>query len=202
MKLRRRELIFLFILSASSCSAISDFVENKKGGRKFATTNPIFDKYIARFEQLGKSYTKDPYFHIGDIPINFGDTENPLFDGVCFTYSNGEKEIIIKKSWWDEYEKKDTVEGDEKQDAEEEEEEEKEHYSLIQESLIFHELGHCHLNRKHENGPLSTQIPIKRSMMSHNIVSENDYRKYKEGYWEELFTESTETLAKEASKNN
>ena len=193
-----------------SCSAVSDFVENKKGGRKFNTSNPVFDKYIARFEELGRAYTGERYFKVGDIPINFGDTENPLYDGVCFSYSNGEKEIIIKKSWWDRHEKK----GEDVQDEEKEKEttgdvkdketeselpsedkrkeEKKESYSLIQESLIFHELGHCSLGRQHEEGFLASEV--KKSMMSHNIVTSNSYRKYKEGYWEELFTGSTEKL--------
>ena len=209
-----------------SCSAISDFVENREGGRKFNTSNPVFDKYIYRFEKYGQFYKKDKYFHVGDIPINFGDTENPLFDGVCFSYSNGEKEIIIKKSWWDRHEKKEVeeenqddkdikdeakevVESTEK-DGEEGEEEEvvdakngasedkekKESYSLIQESLIFHELGHCRLGRQHleESFEKGLGFEVKKSMMSHNIVTSNDYRKYKEGYWEELFTGSTEKL--------
>ena len=191
-----------------SCSAISDFVENKTGGRKFNTTNPVFDKYIARFEKIGKIYTKDQYFHIGDIPVNFGDTENPLYDGVCFSYANGEKEIIIKKSWWDKHETKET--DDEKQDKTDDDDKEKETdddkeslkssgYSLIQESLLFHELGHCRLERRHEENTISSPddtITIKKSMMSHNIVNANDYRKYKDGYWKELFTESSDDLEK------
>ena len=193
----------------SSCSAITDFVENKKGGRKFNTSNPVFDKYIARFEELGREYTGDKFFQVGDIPINFGDTENPLYDGVCFSYSNGEKEIIIKKSWWDKHEKdEETQEGDTDKETVNEapgdggedkgKQEKKDSYSLIQESLLFHELGHCRLGRKHEEATFDSDkepgIKVKKSMMSHNIVTSNSYRKYKEGYWEELFTGSTEKL--------
>ena len=190
----KQSILLLSVLTASSCSDISDFVENKKGGRKFSTSNPIFDEYIARFEELGRFYTKDPYFKVGDIPINFGDTENDLYDGVCFTYTNGTKEIIIKKSWWDNYEKDADPEGDKKKVENVKKELEK-NYSLIQESLIFHELGHCRLNRKHEETTLvSSENTVKKSMMSHNIITANDYLKYKDGYWEELFTNSTDTL--------
>ena len=207
----KRVIQFLLVLAVGSCSAISDFVENKRGGRKFSSSDPSFDMYIARFEEVGKKYTEDPYFQVGDIPINFGDTENPMFDGVCFSYANGDKEIIIKKSWWDRHTKKkeeeDTDETSEKGDTSDNDDgskekpkkdDEKDNYSLIRESLIFHELGHCRLNRKHEETLISaddkTNIEVKKSMMSHNIITANEYRKYKDGYWAELFTGSADTL--------
>ena len=156
-------------------------MENKEGTRQCSQTNyNAFGQYLARFEEVGRAFTKNPEFQIGDIPVCFGDTENPRFDGVCFSYASGKKEIVIKKSWWDQHSAQD--------------ENGKEDYSLIRESLIFHELGHCRLGRKHDETllpiPEGAQIEIKKSMMSHNIVSAEHYRKYKNGYWEELFTGS------------
>ena len=188
--MRRPELILLLAAlygPLASCSAVTDFVVNKQGTRKFDTSDPVFDKYVARFEELGRYHTQKPFFIVGDIPINFGDTENPNYDGVCFSYANGEKEIIIKKSWWDKQEKSDKDKEDSKGG-----------YSLIRESLLFHELGHCRLGRKHEERMVYGNV--KRSMMSPNVVNSNDYRRYKEGYWEELFTGSTDKLLESLDK--
>ena len=180
-------ILALFLALLSSCSAVSDFVENKEGTRQCSKTDyNAFGQYLARFEEVGRAYTKNPEFQIGSIPVCFGDTENPRFDGVCFSYASGKKEIVIKKSWWDQHS---TLDENGKED-----------YSLIRESLLFHELGHCRLGRKHDEellGPVGHGIQttrIKKSMMSHNIVSSENYRKYKEGYWEELFTEETTEL--------
>ena len=172
----------LFFALLGSCAEISDFVENKEGLRRCSKTNyDAFGQYLARFEEVGRAYTKNPEFQIGDIPVCFGDTENPRFDGVCFSYASGKKEIVIKKSWWEQYNVLD--------------ESGKEDYSLLRESLIFHELGHCRLGRKHEETILvlseqGNNIKIKKSLMSHNIIGSEHYRKYKNAYWEELFTGS------------
>lgn len=139
--------------------------------RQFSTTDPAFSKYVQEFEHNGRKILNDGSFSVGDVPINFGDTENPNFQGVCFEYPDGTKEVIIKKSWWD------AVSED------------------YRESLIFHELGHCSLGRDHlddtwQNG----EETHKKSMMHSIIITPNVYDKYKEGYHKELFTQDTVTL--------
>lgn len=47
--------------------------------------------------------------------------------GVCTVYSNGYKEITINKDLWDNYSQEQ------------------------KEQLVYHELGHCVLNKKHDN---------------------------------------------------
>lgn len=174
--MKRVFIIFgLFIMAQlSSCGLPfgADFIKKKAGEvRSNNSTNPVFTSYIASFEQAARAETGNTQFTIGDVPINFGDTENPDFQGVCFTYENGQKEIIIRESWWS------TAEDS------------------YRESLLFHELGHCSLNREHDDSTFQVQSKsYKSSMMSSVIVAPRDYNAYKSAYWKELFTQSKSQL--------
>lgn len=160
----------MLVAQLSSCGLPfgQDFIKKKSGAKRtHDTTNPVFTSYIASFEQVARVETGDPTFTVGDIPINFGDTENPDFQGVCFTYPDGQKEIIIRESWWSSAE------------------------DSYRESLLFHELGHCRLDREHDDATFSVGSNTYRSsMMSSIIVAPRDYNQYKVGYWKELFTHS------------
>jgi len=163
--------LILFTALLSSCGIPLPLqkdlvVKDKNAIRQNATTDPVFASFVQEFEIKGKALTGNANFTIGDVPINFGDTEDPAFQGVCFVYSDGAKEIIIRKSWWD------TVNNQE-----------------YRESLIFHELGHCALDRDHldetaSNGGLSYKI----SMMNSVILTPEAYQPNKSEYLEELFT--------------
>lgn len=147
-------------------------VKDIKAVRQFATTNPVFSEYIKEFEQQGKVITGEGSFSVGDIPINFGDTENEAFQGVCFQYPDGTREVIIRKNWWDAADKD------------------------YRESLLFHELGHCRLDREHTEEIFLTQEErsYKASLMSSVIVGPKDYKDYKEEYLKELFLQKTDDL--------
>lgn len=169
-----RDILFLLILvSTVSCGLPTVFQDVKESNftRQFATSNPEFDSYKAKFEQEGKQRLSEPNFAIGDIPINFGDTEGENYQGICIKYSDGTREIIIKKSWWDQQNQ------------------------YYRESLIFHELGHCRLDRDHDNHEtVINNNSYKTSMMNQYIVAPNLYRSNKDAYLEELFTFSTTSL--------
>ncbi len=147
-------------------------VKDIKAVRQFATTNPVFDSYIKEFEQQGKVITGNSDFSTGDVPVNFGDTENDAFQGVCFQYPDGTKEVIIRKSWWD----------GANQD--------------YRESLLFHELGHCSLDREHTDEVLVTskERTYKASLMSSVIVGPNDYKDLRDEYLKELFLQKRDDL--------
>ena len=61
-----------------------------------------------------------------NISTTFG-TMKEKYAGVCHSWTNGHREITINKKHWDNYSDKQ------------------------REQLIFHELGHCALNREHHN---------------------------------------------------
>jgi len=153
----------------SSCGikdALKDIVykDELQGGRQFQSTDPTFSNYVTGFEAAASSELGDPNFAVGDIPINFGDTENPEFQGVCFVYSDGSKEIIIKKEWWDGA------------------------HEFYRRSLIHHELGHCRLNREHDDELLAHGgANYKASIMNSEIVGPTHFRQFQDEYETELF---------------
>ena len=146
-------------------------VKDVRSVRQFSKSDPAFASYIQEFEVRGKVILNDGSFSVGDVPINFGDTENETFQGVCFEYPDGKKEIIIKKSWWNGVDKN------------------------YRESLIFHELGHCRLGRDHRDEKVSHDgVQHKISLMNSIIISPIKYKEYKEQYQIELYTKETTEL--------
>ncbi len=170
----------LLILGLASCGVPlplqSDLmIRGESAVRQFSSTDEAFSSYITEFEQMGKTLKSDVNFEVGDIPVNFGDIENEDFQGVCYTYTDGSKEIIIRKEWWDS------------------------HTDDYRKSLIYHELGHCRLNREHlddtveSHGEGEGEI-FKTSMMNSVIVSPRDYTRFTDSYHTELFTQDTADL--------
>jgi hypothetical protein len=167
--------LLLFATTISSCGLpfASDLVRKKGAAetRLHSSTDPALVSYVTKFEQQAQAAFGNSAFTVGDIPVNFGDTENSLFQGVCFTYANGQSEIIIRKGFWDSANES------------------------LRESLLFHELGHCRLGREHDNAVVaSSNKEIKASLMNQVIVGSNDYNQYKSAYMSELFKESKSEL--------
>ena len=133
--------------------------------RRFQKSNPVFNEYIDKFEVHGRIYLKDANFKVGNIPINFLDPEESSVQGICTQYSDGSKEIIIRKEWWEQVSKK------------------------YHESLIFHELGHCRLGRDHldEEYEDSDKTAYKLSLMNGVLVVPGEFEKFESAYLRELF---------------
>ena len=164
-------LLILMLLSSCGLPFGQDSVK-KSGFRMYSTTNPAFSSHIQNFESKAKSELGLASYSIGDVPINFGDTEDPKFDGVCFTYPNGQKEVVIKKAWWDGAS------------------------PTAREVLIFHELGHCALGRTgHTNGTISHGgNTFKLSIMHEKVPRSVEYNQFKSGYHNELFHKNDGSL--------
>lgn len=161
-------LALLFV----SCGAnLGKHTKESTGTRMFATTDSVFSSYIKKFEEEGrKHYGND--FSVGDIPVNFGETDNESYDGVCIKYTNGTKEIIIKKEWWDN------------------------RGETSKEMMIFHELGHCRLDKDHDNETVTMEnnAVVKMSLMNEVLPSTYSYVQYKAGYLADLFQSTKEVL--------
>lgn len=84
--------------------------------------------YITSFELLYGIEVK--------TPIYFADIANPAV-GLCSIWSNGDTEIVIDNSYYNEY---------------------KNNHNAI-EQLVFHELGHCVFKRNHRTDVNSNNIP-------------------------------------------
>ncbi len=179
--LQRSFILFMSFLTLSSCGIGGplDFIRRGEGyTRQFSTTDTTFTSYISRFENEASQKLNQPNFKVGDIPINFGDTENPEYVGICLEYTNGQREIIIKQSWW--------------QSATEE----------ARIALIFHELGHCRLDRGHDDETFNNGTrEIRLSIMHSRMVYLNDYRQYQDQYHKELYTGRNADLLERLRRN-
>lgn len=169
-------LLTIAILSTScGMPILGKHVEKKGGSRLHSTTDSTFSSYVAAFEAEAKVTTSDPSFVVGDIPINFGTPENNNFQGVCYIYSDGTREIIVRANWWQ------SATDDDK------------------ESLIFHELGHCRLDREHDNSQTPTHD--KASLMHEVIVRGLTFQKHRSAYVNELFTQDKTTITNSFATN-
>lgn len=139
--------------------------------KRHSSTDPVFSSYVKQFEDQAKQETSNKNFEVGDIPVNFGDTTKPEYDGVCLIYDDGTKEVVIKKSWW-------------------------EKANLVSRRvMVFHELGHCRLGRKHDSSTVEVDgEKVKTSIMHPQIPDHNTFGMNEEGYLTELFTQSKDRL--------
>lgn len=162
-----RTLILLtLMLLVTSCGVQvnSKHTQYLEGTKQYAVSASEFEPYIASFEKEAAQTLEEPDFKVGDIPINFGDTTDEDYDGVCNTYSDGTKEILIKKSWW---QSTDVTQ---------------------REIMIYHELGHCRLGRDHdEERRVAGTHTYKLSIMNPVIPSSADYVSQKNAYLTELY---------------
>ena len=161
-------MISLLLLLINSCGLpiISDLIEKDKETRQHNTTNPVFNSYAKSFEAAGQKNGIN--ISTSNVPINFGDTENANYRGICATYQDGSKEIIIQESWWN-------LQTED-----------------YKESLIYHELGHCLLGRDHHDETIAVSgQDFKTSMMNKTIISPTHYSPHKESYHKELFTQQS-----------
>jgi len=134
--------------------------------------DPIFAEYKNRFEAMAKNELKVSEFEIGDIPIVL--TDNVLLNktnviGVCYEYSDGKKAIEIKREFWDRS------------------------HDFDRQVLINHELGHCRLNRDHND---SVHEGVKLSVMHSEAVYGTLYDHYRSFYDTELFSNNVEEFRK------
>lgn len=124
---------------------------------------PELLQYVRSFEAAyGKS--------IGDITVNFGDTEDKHNSGWCDIRFDGRRAVTISSKWWDIFKSKNT---------------------MLMEPVVWHELGHCVLNREHTSArmPINTvrgesEGPASIMYPTSSWYNFNEYRDY---YIGELF---------------
>ena len=164
--------MFTFIGCGMPLGGKKDFVRVQGETTKLhSSTAPIFSSYVKQFEDQAKRETSDKNFKVGDIPINFGDTTQPQYDGVCLIYADGTKEVIIKESWW------------------------KQVNTVRRRIMIFHELGHCRLGRTHDSTTIEVEgRQVKTSIMNPELPDQVTFDSNEEGYLTELFTQSRNRL--------
>ncbi len=118
-----------------------------------------FAPYVQRFEQLSADYGEP--VKVTDLIMKFGVLANPLERGVCEVAPETTPTVTISPAVWNRID-----------EAEREE-------------LVFHELGHCVLRRKHVAERDDTGVPV--SLMNPIKIDGQLYEMYSRYYLEELF---------------
>lgn len=130
--------------------------------------NPELSYYIEAFESL---YSIDVNYSVEFDTANEtgGSTTSGVTVGVCQVWTSGYKRVLINKAWWD-------LQAD-----------------VSRKILMFHELGHCSLDRGHDNRrresdnmPLSIMYPVINPIIQFYALG-SAYQQY---YEEELFANS------------
>lgn len=190
-------LIVSLLIFVTSCGerVENDVINNDNSYTIFEATNSVFDEYTERYKRQAIIYEKNDDISI--IPINFYNLENlegsnaslisfedshsqyktdfaiyqfetevvnaqdKVRVGVCIKYYSGKREILINETAWNEFS------------------------DVKKEILIFHELGHCALDREHDD---SLYNNYKTSLMNSILIDENLYYNYTNNYIDELFT--------------
>ena len=133
-----------------------------KDPRRNNSTNTELGYYVGRFET---SYGKK----VDDVPVNFAnDLDEKLgkgVAGVCWAWTGGQREVEINSNYWSDF-------TDEQR-----------------EQLVFHELGHCVLNKSHDDGTDGDNCPssiMRPQMFSFTEIEDCYLPKYKD-YIKNLF---------------
>ena len=119
-----------------------------------------FAPYVRSFESEAAHQGKT--LKVTDLVIQFGPMKNHLERGICEIDGDATPTITINEDSWNRMD-----------DSE-------------REPLIFHELGHCVLHRRHQNGQMKDGVPT--SLMNSYSITEFTYSTYREYYLHELFS--------------
>ena len=170
-------VVAVYSCMASSCgNGENDFIRYKtskeKDPRDIKGVEPVLQKYIYSWEK--------EFGLIGDISIGFKEvTKSKNAIGVCLTWTGQKrkyKQIEIKRSYYNTVMKNIAPDFPEKADK-------------MIEQLVYHELGHCHLEQDHRDywvdgkpGSIMRSFAFNSSEIQNYYIPEHSY------YVEELKT--------------
>lgn len=124
-----------------------------------------------QFYAAARRFTSVP---INRIDVRFGHpkekSEDPLAEGACFSGGSAMPHVEIDRNSWGLYD----------------------HW--MREQLVFHELGHCVLNRGHDSREITVAgKKMVRSIMHPRMLQENLFLMHRDYYLRELFSGIKET---------
>jgi len=120
-----------------------------------------FMPYVQSFQQQAKTHGQD--VAVTDLIVKFGPMENKYERGICEINGDTTPTILINEEAWNQ------MSEDER------------------EPLLYHELGHCVLKRKHRADQMSAGVPA--SLMNPYTIAGWTYDQYKTYYIQELFSQ-------------
>ncbi len=129
-----------------------------------AIIHPDFQPYVDLFRAYHVLHDGNQAYQITtDVTmgkIEQDDDDSTITIGVC-NYKPGNNYVVIDEEEW------------------------KDSPVMLREQLIFHELGHCELDRDHNNTRWRDYVPV--SVMNEHQLYESVYSKYRDSYIYELF---------------
>jgi hypothetical protein len=120
-----------------------------------------FSPYVEAFEESASQHGQS--VKVTDLIVRFGKMENPYERGICEIAGDETPIITINQEAWEQ------MSEDER------------------EPLMYHELGHCVLKRKHRADQIGPGVPA--SLMNPYTIAGWTYGQYKKHYIDELFTQ-------------
>jgi len=120
-----------------------------------------FSSYVQKFEQ--EATVQGQTVKVTDLIVKFGPMENQYERGICEIQGDSTPTILINEDAWN--------------DMSEDE----------REPLLFHELGHCVLKRKHRADQMGPGVPA--SLMNPYTIAGWTYEQYRKYYIQELFSQ-------------
>jgi len=157
-----KKLLLLLILVLPGCGTIdiTDIFIDKK-----LEIHPDLKKYVTKFEKVAKHHNKN--IKIDNLILTFADdlgkndVRNASIIGKCY-YEDTPRVVIDEDHFYN------SLDGNEK------------------ELLVFHELGHCILKRKHLKTKTKKGTP--KSIMYPILFSGDTYSYHYKYYMKELFS--------------
>lgn len=163
----RISLLLAILLLFSGC-------ESSDTKKSVISSNIEFSDLQNKFINEAEAYG----YELEESIIDFGNvntvlSENPsdvhidedgTYLAVCIREKTGPNEIVVDKGIWNE------LNSEEK------------------EIVLFHELGHCVLDRDHHD---QEYLSNPMSIMNHGLISSEKYTDHRSGYIKELFTEDS-----------
>jgi hypothetical protein len=150
----------LAILFLTICFGCNKKLETPYSNAKAESLQIYFDRFADNAKRI-----KGDDLYGSVMPMILADLHfDPNVGGIvgtCNSYSDGRREVVIDQGFWA------TASDD------------------VREELVYHELGHCLLNRAHNN-LLDTQGQ-PGSIMNPYLLRESSYRTHRETFVQELF---------------
>jgi hypothetical protein len=152
LKFQNSVTLLLISLVLPGCGFFPSLFSNDMieiAGPKYSTSNPVFLSYISEFE-------KEVGVSASQIPIVFENVKagGEQVVGTCNYYPGG-AEVYIDQKYWE-------LASDE-----------------CKKQLIWHELGHCALNRDHKDTIYrSFPVSVMVSIISSCFLTEENYQAY------------------------
>lgn len=187
-------LIIIFISSCGKNAIEAPFIPTPGPSFSpiYSESNNYFSQYTNAFLAQYSYQKGSPYTGIVP-PINFYDLSqlsyinnssinisNDMYNGttgqkvagVCLEYESGDREILIDEQIWNQL-GSDLL------------------YAARKRAIIFHELGHCILNRPHQD---ELYRNYKTSIMNSVLIRQVDAQRWETSYDIELFRKDTTSI--------